>query len=175
MTRAEKTETIELLKEKFAQYETFYVTDSSSLSVAQVNKFRRLCYDQSVEFCVVKNTLVQKALETFDDVKNYEGVYPFLKGTSAIMFSNTGNVPAKILDKFRKENEKPVLKVAYVESAIFAGDEQLKSLTALKSKFELVGDIIGLLQSPAKNIIGALKSGGHTIAGLVKALEEKAQ
>ena len=123
---------------------------------------------------MVKNTLAKKAMESFPEERNYSAVFEALKGTTAILFTETANLPAKVLKDYRKDGKKPSLKAAYIETAIFLGDDQLDILVKLKSKEELVGEIIGLLQSPAKNVIGALKSGGSTIAGLVKALGERA-
>ena len=173
MTKDQKTQAIQELKEKFDKSPFFYITDSSSLTVAQVNQFRRICYDKGVEMMVVKNTLAKKALESLDD-RGYGDLYKSLEGPTSILFTETASLPAKIITDFRKTNEKPVLKAAYIDTAVFTGDSQLKALVSLKSKEDLVGDIIMLLQSPAKNVISALKSGGNTIAGLVKALEERA-
>lgn len=121
---------------------------------------------------VVKNTLLRKAMDTFED-KGYDKLYEAMAGPTAILFSTTGNIPAKLLEEFRKKNSRPILKAAYIDSAVYIGDDQISVLTKIKSKEELIGDVIGLLQSPAKNLISALKSGGSTIAGLVKALEER--
>lgn len=173
MTRSEKVAVVDELKEKFENATSFYLTDSSTLTVAQVNDLRGLCYEKDVEIRVVKNTLVKKALESFPEERNYAELYDSLKGPTALMFCQTANAPAKLIEEFRKTNEKPVLKAAYIDSSIYVGDDQLKSLAALKSKEELVGDIVGLLQSPAKNVISALKSGGSTIAGILKTLEER--
>jgi len=174
MRKEDKTAVIEELKEKFAESNFFYITDSSELSVEKINKFRGLCFEKDVEMKVVKNTLVQKALEAVGTEGQYEDMYGALKGPTALMFTQTANVPAKIIEEFRKSNDKPLIKAAYIDSSIFLGDESLKDLASLKSKEELIGDVIMLLQSPAKNVISALKSGGSTIAGLVKALEERA-
>jgi len=174
MTKAEKTAAIEGLKDKFSNVSYFYLTDASTLTVEQVTNFRRLCFEQGVEMKVVKNTLAQKALESFPTDKNYDALYESLKGPTAILFTETANVPAKVLKEFRKKSEKPVLKAAYIDTAIFVGDDQIDSLAKLKSKEELIGEIITLLQSPAKNVISSLQSGGQTISGLLKALEERA-
>lgn len=173
MKKEDKALVIDQLKEKFSESQFFYITDSSELTVEQVNKFRGLCFEKGVEMKVVKNTLVQKALEAVGTDGQYEELYGALKGPTALMFTNTANVPAKLIEEFRKTNEKPLVKAAYIDSSVFLGDESLKGLAALKSKEELIGDVIALLQSPAKNVISALKSGGSTIAGLVKALEER--
>jgi len=174
MNKAQKTQAIEDLKERFANSTFFYLTDASSLSVAQINNFRRLCFEQNVQMQVVKNTLVKKALESADESKNYAGLYDSLHGPTALLFCETANIPARILEKFRKANSKPVLKAAYIDASVYIGDDQIEVLTKLKSKEELIGEVIGLLQSPAKNVVSALKSGGSTIAGLLKTLEERA-
>lgn len=173
MTRQDKTTMIEALKEKFESSPFFYITDSSSLSVETVNELRAMCHARGVEMKVVKNTLVKKALESFDSSLNYEPLMDSLKGPTALMFTEVANSPARLIKEFRKTADKPVLKAAYIESAVFIGDHQVETLSTLKSKEELVGDIIMLLQSPAKNVIGALKSGGSKIAGLVKTLQER--
>ena len=175
MTRAEKTTAIAELKEKFSNNSFFYLTDSSTLTVEQVNKLRGLCYEKGVEMKVVKNTLAKKALEDAPEDKGYSALFDSLKGPTAIMFTETANVPARIIEEFRKSYAKPTIKAAYIDTSVFVGDDQLKALAALKSKEELVGEIIGLLQSPAKNVISALKSGGSTIMGLLKALEERSE
>jgi len=175
MTRAEKTAQIEELKTKFDQNPYFYITDSSTLTVEQVNKLRGLCYKQEVEMRVVKNTLAIKALEALPAEKGYEGLFGSLKGPTTLMFSDVASSPAKVIKEFRKSADKPELKAAYIESAIYEGDNQVDALAALKSKEDLIGDIILLLQSPIKNVMGSLNSGSHTISGLLKALEERAE
>ncbi len=174
MTREEKNLAVEELKEKFRSYDHFYITDSGTLTVGKVNELRALCYEKGIEMKVVKNTLARKAMEQLAEEKQMEGLYPVLKGFTAIMFASTGNAPGKLIKKFREGSDRPILKAAYIDSAVFIGDDQLDNLANLKSKEELIGDIILILQSPAKNVISALKSGGSTIAGLVKALEERA-
>ncbi|MCI4648906.1 50S ribosomal protein L10 [Phaeodactylibacter sp.] len=174
MTRAEKTATIEALKEKLSGVEYFYLADSSTLTVEQINKFRGMCFEKGVEMKVVKNTLIKKALEAASGEKNYEELHQALKGHTAILFTETANAPAKLIKEFRKDSEKPTLKAAYIESDVYIGDDQLEALANLKSKEDLLAEVITLLQSPAKNVIGSLKSGGQTIAGLLKALEERA-
>lgn len=173
MTREDKAIAIEQLKAKLEDSPFFYVADTSAMTVKEISALRRLCFEKGIELKVVKNTLAQKAMESFGD-RNYEELYGALKGTSAILFTHTANLPARVIKDFRKDGAKPQVKAAYIDSAIFLGDEQLEALTKLKSKEELLGEIVGLLQSPAKNVISALKSGGSTIAGLVKALEERA-
>lgn len=174
MTREEKQANIELLKSKFEEREYFYITDSSTLTVEQVNKLRGLCYEHGVEMKVVKNTLAIKALEAIENA-DYSELYDALKGPSTVLFAEAANVPAKVIKQFRKDFDRPILKAAYIDSSIFKGDDRIDELSALKSREELIGDVILLLQSPAKNVISALKSGGATISGLIKALEERAE
>jgi large subunit ribosomal protein L10 len=175
MTKQEKNEAIEVLKEKFSQYNNFYITNTESLTVAQVTKLRRICFDKKVEMKVAKNTLIRKALEGLN-TERFSNVYESLHGVTALLFSENAKEPALIISTFRKESngEKPVLKAAFIDGDVFAGDDQLKTLTTLKSKQDLIGEIIGLLQSPAKNVISGLNAGGK-LANLVKALEERAQ
>lgn len=176
MTREEKAVVIEELSNKFKESPYFYIADSSELSVEDINKFRGLCFEKGVEMRVVKNTLIQKALEAAGgEDGGYEDIYGALKGPSSLMFTEVANSPAKVIKEFRENFDKPILKAAFIESAIYLGDEAVEQLAALKSKEELLGDIVLLLQSPAKNVISALKSGGSTIAGLVKALQERAE
>lgn len=175
MTKQEKNEAIEVLKEKFSQYNNFYVTNTESLSVAQVSKLRRICFDKKVEMKVAKNTLIKKALEGLNN-ERFSNVYESLHGVTALLFSENAKEPALIISTFRRESngQKPVLKAAFIDGDVFAGDDQLTTLTSLKSKQDLIGEIIGLLQSPAKNVISGLNAGGK-LASLVKALEERAQ
>jgi large subunit ribosomal protein L10 len=158
MTKQQKNEVIEVLKEKFSQYNNFYITDTESLSVAQVGKLRKACFDKQVEMKVAKNTLIKKALESLDSEK-YAGVYDSLHNVTALMFSENPKEPALIISSFRKANqngEKPALKVAFINGDVYAGDNQLKALTQIKTKNELIGEVIGLLQSPAKRVLAAL-------------------
>ena len=171
MKREEKEQIIGNLQELISSHNNFYITDTSNLTVAKINELRRMCFKKGFKLQVAKNTLIRKAMERAGD--GYEGLYDVLKGTSAIMFSETGNGPAKLIKEFRKKGDKPVLKGAYIDSAIFIGDNQLESLANLKSKEELIGEIIGLLQSPAKNVVSALSSGGNKLAGIVKTLSER--
>ncbi|HRI00782.1 MAG TPA: 50S ribosomal protein L10 [Saprospiraceae bacterium] len=173
MNKEQKTQEIESLKKKFESANFFYLTDSSTLTVAQVNQFRRMCFEKGIEMQVVKNTLAKKALQSFGEERGFEPLYSALEGPTAILFTENASTPAKLIEEFRKSNEKPVLKAAYIDTAVYSGDDQIKVLVSLKSKEDLIGDVIMLLQSPMKNVIGALKSGGNTIAGLVKALEER--
>jgi len=162
MTKQEKNEVIELLKGKFSQYNNFYITDTESLTVEQVGNLRRVCFNKQVEMKVAKNTLIKKALESIDAEK-YAGVYDSLHKVTALMFSENPKDPAVILSGFRKENnqEKPVLKAAFINGDIFVGDNQLKALTQIKTKNELIGEIIGLLQSPIQRVLGALENKGN--------------
>lgn len=174
MNKAEKTQVISILTDKFANSSVFYLTDSSTLNVEQINKLRGICFEKDIEFKVVKNNLARLAMEANADEKGFEPLFEALKGPTAIMFSGTGNLPAKVISEFRKDYDRPILKAAYVDTAVYIGDDQLDTLKNIKSKEELIGDIITLLQSPTKNVIGSLKSGGSTITGLLKALEERA-
>lgn len=174
MIKTEKASAIKQLKEKFSESQFFYVADSSALTVEAINKLRALCYEKGVEMKVVKNTLAIKALEQLDESGKYADLKAVLKGPSTLLFADSANVPAKVIKEFRKSHEKPILKAAYIDSDIYVGDDQVDSLAALKSRDELIGDVILLLQSPIKNVISSLNSGGQTIAGLLKALEERA-
>jgi large subunit ribosomal protein L10 len=176
MTREEKAVIIGELTQKFNENPFFYITDTSDLTVAEVNALRRLCFERGVEYKVIKNTLIKKALE------NVKGDYTplndtVLKGFSGVFFSSSdGKTPAKLIKDFRakvKGNQKPILKGASIDSDLFIGNDNLDTLISLKSKAELVGEIIGLLQSPAKNVLSALQSGGNKIAGIVKTLSER--
>ncbi|MFM7195882.1 MAG: 50S ribosomal protein L10 [Bacteroidota bacterium] len=175
MTREDKGKIIDELAEKLAAHQHYYVTDAAGFTVAQVNAFRRICFQSGVEYRVYKNTLIHKALEK-NGIAN-DQVVGVLKGFSGIIFSKeSGNAPARAIKEFRKKLDgKPVLKAASIDSEIYLGNENLNMLSDLKSKNELIGDVIALLQSPAKNVVSALLSGKHTVAGLVKALEERKQ
>jgi large subunit ribosomal protein L10 len=173
MTRTDKGLLIQELKEKFENASYFYVTDASSLSVEKINKLRRICFEKGIEIKTVKNTLAIKAMDENAEAKNFKGIFDAFKGQSTVLFSNDGKLPATIIKDFRGKDEKPILKAAYIDSDIFFGDDQLEILSKLKNKNELIGDVIMLLQSPAKNVISALKSGGSTIAGVLKTLEER--
>lgn len=175
MTREEKSAIIEELKEKFNEAPYFYITDSSTLSVEKVNKLRRLLFEKGIEMRVVKNTLVRKAMESLPEDRNFAALYDALQGPTAVMFTEVANTPARVIKEFRKDSAKPTIKAAYIDSAVFLGDDQLDALATLKSKEELLGEIIGLLQSPARNVISALKSGGSTIMGLLKTLEDRGE
>lgn len=174
MTRTEKVAAVEVLKEKFSNSDFFYVTDASTLTVEQVNKLRSMLFEKGIEMQVVKNTLARKALESLPEENNYGELFDSLKGPTAIMFTEVANAPARVIKEFRgKDAERPILKAAYIDTAVYQGDDQLAALSDLKSKEELLGDLLGLLQSPIQNVMGALKSGGNTLSGLLKALEER--
>ena len=159
MTKEQKNEVIEVLKGKFSQYNNFYVTDTESLTVEQVSQLRKHCFNQQVEIKVAKNTLIKKALESLDAEK-YAAVYDSLHKVTALMFSENPKNPAVIISSFRKQSngEKPVLKAAFINGDVFVGDNQLKALTQMKTKNELIGEVIGLLQSPIQRVIGALQN-----------------
>jgi len=157
MNKQEKNEVIEVLKGKFGQYNNFYITNTESLSVAQVTKLRSICFSKNVEMKVAKNTLIRKALESLDSEK-YSGVFDALNNVTALMFSENPKEPALILSSFRKEGntDKPVLKAAFINGDVYSGDNTLKALTQIKTKNELIGEVIGLLQSPAKRVLAGL-------------------
>ncbi len=173
MKKVDKTQLIDNLAEQLKESDIFYLTDISGLDAAKTSALRRYCFSKGVKLAVVKNTLLKKAMEKVE--KDFDDLYDVLKGNTALMFTDTGNVPARLIKDFTKKHkaEKPVLKGAYVEEMCYVGPENLEFLANIKSKNELIGDIIGLLQSPAKNVISALQSGGNTIAGLVKTLSER--
>ena len=171
MRKEDKGVLINELAASINEYSHFYVTDTAGLDAGMTSSLRRVCFNEGVKLLVVKNTLFKKALEQCEG--NYEELYDTLKGTSAIFFSNTGNLPAKLIKDFRKGATKPIFKSAYVEESVYVGEDQLDILKGIKSKEELIGDIIALLQSPAKNVVSALQSGGGTIHGLLKTIGEK--
>lgn len=172
MKREEKAIIINNLAEKLQQYAHFYVADIAGLNAEQTAQLRKVCHEQEVQLMVVKNTLLTKALESIG--KADEEIVSILKGSSSIMFSNIGNAPAKLIKEFRKKCDKPVIKAAYIDECTYLGD-CVGTLCAIKSKEELIGDVISALQSPAKNVISALQSSGQTISGLVKTLSEREQ
>ena len=172
MKKEDKTVVIDSLVKQLADNSHFYLTDVASLTADKTSQLRRLCFSKNIKMLVVKNSLLQKAMERSEG-KDYQPLYGSLKGSTAIMFSETGSDPAKLIKEFRSKNDKPVLKAAFVEECVYIGDDQLDVLASIKSKNELIGDIIGLLQSPAKNVISALKSSGGKLAGIVKTLSEK--
>ena len=171
MTREEKSQVIEQLTAQLTENATIYLADISGLDAGSTSNLRRACFKAGVRLSVVKNTLLAKAMESSD--KDFGELSEVLKGNTSLMFAETSNAPAKVIKEFRKKSDKPLLKGAFVEESIYLGDDQLDALVDVKSKEELIGEIIGLLQSPAKNVISALKSGGGTIAGIVKTLSER--
>ena len=174
MTREDKAQLIGDLTEKIKGSDHFYIADTSGLTVAEINKFREMCFTNGVEYKIVKNTLIKKALENVDG--DYSALEDVLKGTSGLMFVNeNANVPAKIIKDFKKEDpqERPKFKAASIDSDLFIGEDQLSALASLKSKQELIGEVITLLQSPAKNVVSLLQSGESKLAGIVKTLSER--
>ena len=171
MRKEEKTQLIEALTDQIKEASSFYLTDTSALNAANTSRLRRTCFKKNVQLQVVKNTLLRKAMERSG--KQFEEFYPLLNGPTSIMFSEVANDPAKLIKEFRKTAPKPLLKGAYVEECIYVGDDQLDTLISVKSRLELIGDLVGLLQSPAKNVISALQSGGNQLSGIVKTLSEK--
>ncbi|MDO5656592.1 MAG: 50S ribosomal protein L10 [Flavobacteriaceae bacterium] len=174
MTREEKALMIEDLQEVLKSTGTVYLADISGLNALETSNLRRACYRSEVQLRVVKNTLLKKAMERVEE-NEYDGLYDSLKGNTAILISEKGNAPAKVIETFRKKSKKPILKAAWIDSAVFVGDDKITELSNLKSKDELVGEIIGLLQSPLKTVVSQLQSGGQTIAGLVKTLSERSE
>jgi large subunit ribosomal protein L10 len=171
MTREEKSRVIEDLTAQLADTNVVYVADISGLDAESTSNLRRACFKAGIKLEVVKNTLLEKAMASSEN--NYGDLPSILKGSTSIMIAENGNAPAKVIKEFRKKSDRPVLKGAYIHEAVFIGDNQLDALVSLKSKEEVIGEIVGILQSPAKNVISALKSGGGIIAGLVKTLSEK--
>ncbi|PWH81838.1 50S ribosomal protein L10 [Algibacter marinivivus] len=171
MTREEKSQVIQDLTAQLTDNANIYLTDISGLNAGTTSDLRRAAFKANVQMSVVKNTLLEKAMEASD--KEFGDLPSVLKGNTSVMYSETGNAPAKVIKAFRKKSEKPLLKGAFIEEAIYLGDDQLDMLVDIKSKEELIGEIVTLLQSPAKNVISALKSGGGTIAGIIKTLSEK--
>lgn len=171
MTKEEKNREIERIASLIESTNTIYLADINGLNAQDTSDLRRLCFQRNVNLSVVKNTLLKKAMERSE--RNFDELYEVLKGNTSVMISDTGNVPAKLIKEFRKKSDKPILKGAFIDESVYVGDDQLDALSSIKSKEELIGDVITLLQSPAKNVISALQSGGSTIAGLVKTLEER--
>jgi large subunit ribosomal protein L10 len=171
MRREEKNAIVDSLAEKLKEYSHFYLTDTAQLNAADSSDLRRKCFENDIKLIVVKNTLLKRALEMSEG--NFEELYPVLKGTTSIMFAQSGNVPAKLIKEFRKRHDKPVLKGAYVQESIFIGDGMLDTLISVKTKQELIGEIILLLQSPARNVVSALQSGGNKIHGVLETLSKR--
>jgi large subunit ribosomal protein L10 len=171
MRKEEKHEVVLALTETIAEYGNFYITDTANLSVAKVNDIRRKCFENGIKMQVAKNKLIRKAMEASEG--DFSEMFDVLKGSSSILFSKTANAPAKLIKQLRRTGDKPVLKAAYIDSSVFIGDNQLDALVNLKSKEQLVADIIALLQSPAKNVVSGLQSGKNKLAGIVKTLQER--
>lgn len=172
MKKEDKNIIIDNITASLKEYEHFYLTDIATLNAAKTSVLRKECSTQEIKLMMVKNTLLRKALENLEG--NYEELYPILKGNTAIMFSNDANAPAKLIEKYKKAKQTvPALKAAYVQESLFIGENTLKELVSLKSKTELIGEVIGLLQSPAKNVISALQSGGTILHGVLQTLSEK--
>ena len=171
MKKEDKGIIIEKIGATLKEYSHFYLADTTSLDAEATSALRRACFGKEIKLMVVKNTLLKKALEGSD--VDFSSLYDSLKGDTALMFTNTGNTPAKVIKEFRKASDKPVLKAAYVEESFYFGDNELDSLCAIKSKNELIADIIALLQSPAKNVVSALQSGGNTLHGVLETLSKK--
>ena len=171
MTREEKSQVIEALTAELAESSNFYLTDLSGLDAGMTSQLRRACFKANVRLSVVKNSLLEKAMEASE--KDFGELPSTLKGNTSVMYSETGNAPAKVIKAFRKKSEKPFLKGAYIEEAVYIGDDQLDMLVHIKSKEELIGEIIGLLQSPAKNVVSALQSSGGKLSGIIKTLSQK--
>ena len=173
MKKENKALVIDSLVESINNNAHFYLADIAGLNAEDTSNLRRKCFESGIQVQVAKNTFVKLALDKAEG--DFEELYSVLKGNTSIMFTETGNAPAKVIKEFRKSNEKPLLKGAYVEEGIYIGDDQIDILSSIKSKEEVIGDVIGLLQSPIKNVLGALQSAPNTIGGLVKTLQEKAQ
>jgi large subunit ribosomal protein L10 len=173
MRKEEKQLLINSLTEKLSNSSNFYLTDISNLNADNTSKLRRLCFNRDVKLVVTKNKLLRKAMEKSG--KEVSELYDTLKGATSVMFSESGNAPAKLIKEFRKTSDRPILKAAYIEETTYIGDEQLDFLIAIKSKNELIGDLIALLQSPAKNVVGALQSGGQKISGILTTLSERSE
>jgi len=159
------------LAQKLKEATHFYLADISELNAEDTSKLRKACFDKDIELVVVKNTLLRKAMEQSET--DYSELYDILKGSTSVMFTETGNAPGKLIKELRKKAEKPIVKAAYVEESVYIGDEQLDALASIKSKNELIADVVALLQSPAKNVVSALQSGGQTITGVLKTLSER--
>ena len=171
MKKEQKTQLIDNLAEKLNNVSSFYLTDISNLKVETSNKLRRLCFKRNIELSMVKNTLLKKAMEKAG--KDFDSLYDTLKGSTSIMFADVANDPAKLIQEFRRTSLKPILKGAYVQESIYLGDDQLNALINIKSKDELIGDVIWMLQSPIKNVMSALQSGNNILSGIVKTMSDK--
>ena len=171
MTKEQKVQEIQDLTERLSSVKNLYLTDIAGLDAVQTTALRRACFNSNIKLSVVKNTLLEKAMEASD--KDFGNLKEVLKGNTSLMFSDVGNTPAKLIKNFRKKSDKPLLKGAYIEEAIYIGDDQIDVLESIKSKEELIGEVITLLQSPAKNVISALQSGRSNISGILKTLSER--
>ncbi len=171
MKSSDKQVIISNLQEQIDSYNHFYLADISGLDASDTSDLRRLCFNQNVKLVVAKNTLLRKALESSN--KNAEGLYDALKGNTSVMFTENGNTPAKLIKEFRKKHKKPVFKAAFVEESVYVGENQLDALVAVKSKNEVIADVIALLQSPMTTLLSQLKSGGNTIHGVLETLKER--
>lgn len=171
MKKEEKDQVIEALVAKLSETKNFYLTDTSAMTVEKTNNLRRTCFKRNIELKVVKNTLLRKAFDRLET--DYSALYPILKGSTAVMFTDSVNEPAKLIKEVRRTDDKPVLKGAYVEESFYIGDNMLDALIAIKTKNEVIGEIVGLLQSPARNVVSALQSSGGKLAGIVKTLSER--
>ncbi len=171
MTREDKSQVIKELTAQLAENSNIYIADISGLNAGVTSDLRRACFKANIQLSVVKNTLLEKAMEASE--RDFGNLPSILKGNTSVMYSETGNAPAKLIKAFRKKSEKPLLKGAFIEEAVYLGDDQLDMLVDIKSREELIGDIVGLLQSPAKNVISALKSSGGTLSGILKTLSQK--
>jgi large subunit ribosomal protein L10 len=170
-TREEKERIVELLQDRFDESANFYLADMSQLSVNDTNTFRKRCYEEGIHVQVVKNNLIKKALENANITD--ESLHEVIKGPSSVLFAENINAPAKLIKEFRKTHDRPLLKGAYVEETLYVGDDQLDTLAALKSKEELIGDVVGILQSPAQNVLSALQSGSNKLSGILKTLGDQ--
>jgi large subunit ribosomal protein L10 len=173
MRKEEKQAVIEIMTQQLNENNNFYLTDISDLNAEKTSQLRRLCFKSDIKLVVVKNTLLRKAMENAG--KEYSELYDILKGATSVMFAEAGNAPAKLIKEFRKTSDRPILKGAFIEETVYVGDNQLDFLTSIKSKNELVADLIALLQSPAKNVVSALQSGGNKLSGILQTLSEKSE
>lgn len=173
MRKENKKQLIDSLTQQLTDNHNFYLADVSTLNAEKTSDLRRLCFKYGIKMQVVKNTLLQKAMENVE--RDYEELYGVLKGHTSIMFAEAGNAPAKLIKEFRKKSDRPILKGAFIEEMTYIGDEQLDFLVAIKSRDELIGDVIALLQSPVKNVVSALKSGGNTLSGILETLSERSE
>lgn len=171
MKKAEKNQHIDYLADKLNKSNYIYITDISNLNAAKTTQLRRLCFKRNVELEVVKNSLLHKAM--LKTGKEFNPLFDILKGSSSLMFADAGNIPARLIKEFRKTSDRPVIKGAFIEDMVFLGDDQLDTLANIKSKNEMIGEIIGLLQSPARNVISALQSSGSKLSGIMKTLSER--